>query len=67
MQDNGIVQTTCTDKLVITDDRVYERSDFEEVTNPSDDTEAKDYNKVYQCREVSYSLAEYLAKTLITK
>ena len=67
MVDNGIVQTTCTDALVVCDDGVFERSDFVEVNNPTDDTSNPGYRKVYQCHEIRYTLAEYLVKALALK
>lgn len=67
MQDNGIVQTTNTDKVVVCEDCILERSDFEEVSNESDDTSADTFSKVYQCHEVRYTLSEYMIKMLNLK
>lgn len=67
MQDNGIVQTTNTEPLVVCEDCVYERSDFQEIDNPVDDKTAENFSKVYQCHEIRYTLAEYLVKTLAEK
>ena len=38
MVDNGIVQTTCTDTLVVCDDGVFDRIVFVEVNKTTDDT-----------------------------